>query len=89
MSRVVRILLGLGLIGYGIYSGNAWFYLGFIPLLVGVMNWCPMGAIGGECSNGNCAPVAKEESSDNKETKSSCCGTPEEQIAKFKASTDK
>ena len=30
--RHIRIVLGLALIGYGVYSGNAWFYLGVIPL---------------------------------------------------------
>jgi small redox-active disulfide protein 2 len=99
MSRLVRILVGLGLIAYGVYSGNEWFYLGVIPLITGLVNWCPMEAMfggckDGNCANGSCGTSVKEEqssccSSDNKETKSSCCATPEEQIAKFTAAPPK
>lgn len=40
MKRVVKIVIGLFLIAYGVYSGNAWFYLGIVPLLTGLTNWC-------------------------------------------------
>ena len=40
--RPFRIVLGLALIGYGIYSGNQWFYLGTIPLIAGLVNFCPL-----------------------------------------------
>ena len=35
--RPIRIVVGLALIGYGVYSGNAWFYLGVIPLIAGLL----------------------------------------------------
>jgi hypothetical protein len=47
--RPFRIVLGSALIGYGIYSGNAWFYLGAIPLLAGLLNFCPLCKITGQC----------------------------------------
>jgi len=68
MSRILRIVIGLALIAYGIYSGNAWFYLGVIPLIIGLVNWCPMekllgGCKDGNCTTGSCAPKAKEQTS--------------------------
>jgi len=47
--RTFRIALGAGLIGYGVYSGNAWFYLGVIPLVAGLVNFCPLCKITGQC----------------------------------------
>ncbi len=47
--RSFRIVLGLALIGYGIYSGNKWFYLGIIPLIVGLVNFCPLCIITKQC----------------------------------------
>ena len=47
--RPIRIVLGLGLIGFGIYSGNAWFYLGVIPLVAGLANFCPLCIITKKC----------------------------------------
>jgi len=49
VCRPIRIVLGLGLIGYGVYSGNNWFYLGAIPLVAGIMNICPLCKITGQC----------------------------------------
>ncbi len=47
--RPIRIVVGLGLIGYGLYSGNPWFYLGIIPLIAGVANFCPACLITQKC----------------------------------------
>lgn len=47
--RPIRILLGLGLIGYGVYTGNSWFYLGAILLIAGLFNICPLCKITGQC----------------------------------------
>ena len=49
VCRPIRIILGLGLIGYGVYSGNQWFYLGAIPLIAGLANFCPTCIITGKC----------------------------------------
>ena len=72
-NRIVRIAVGLVLIGYGVYSGNAWFYLGVLPLLTGIINWCPLEMKMGTCdpASGCCAtPI-------NDATAESCCSVPE------------
>ncbi len=47
--RVFRIIIGLALIAYGVYSGNAWFYLGVVPLIAGISNFCPLCLITKKC----------------------------------------
>jgi len=47
--RPIRIIGGLALIGYGVYSENSWFYLGAIPLIAGLVNFCPLCKITGQC----------------------------------------
>jgi len=49
VCRPIRIVMGLGLIGYGVYSGNNWFFLGAIPLIAGIANFCPLCKITGQC----------------------------------------
>ncbi|HBS27286.1 MAG TPA: DUF2892 domain-containing protein [Gammaproteobacteria bacterium] len=44
-----RITLGAGLIGYGLASGNAWFYLGAVPLIAGLTKFCPICIISKKC----------------------------------------
>ena len=83
-NRIIRIVVGLALIGYGIYSANAWFYLGVVPLVTGIINWCPLEMKMGTCDpkSGCCATPAQDESSDAccstpaAESASSCCATP-------------
>ncbi|VAY87920.1 Redox-active disulfide protein 2 [hydrothermal vent metagenome] len=74
MNRIIRIVVGLGLIGYGIYSGNVWFYLGSILLVTGIMNWCPMEKLMGRYKDGQCDTGACC-SSDEDKKESSCCST--------------
>ena len=75
-NRIVRIVIGLALIGYAVYSGNAWFYLGVLPLITGIINWCPLEMKMGTCdpASGCCATPADTQ-------KESACCTP-------KANTD-
>jgi len=40
--RIFRIAVGLGLIVTGYVSGNAWFYLGGLPLVAGLVDFCPI-----------------------------------------------
>jgi len=47
--RPIRIVLGLSLIAYGVYSGNQWFYLGVVPLIAGLANFCPLCIITKKC----------------------------------------
>ncbi len=44
-----RIMLGLVLIATGFLTGIAWFYLGVIPLIAGLVNFCPLCIITKKC----------------------------------------
>jgi hypothetical protein len=41
IDRIVRIAVGLGLIGWGLYVESWWGAIGLIPLLTGLTSWCP------------------------------------------------
>jgi predicted transporter len=49
ICRPIRIVVGLGLIGMGIYTQNVWFYLGLAPLIAGLTNFCPLCIITQKC----------------------------------------
>jgi len=49
VCRPIRIVIGLAAIGYAVYSGNQWFYLGVIPLIAGLSNFCPLCIITKKC----------------------------------------
>jgi hypothetical protein len=42
IDAALRILAGLALIGWGLYTKNEWSGIGFVPLLTGVFGWCPL-----------------------------------------------
>ena len=81
MSRIGKIIIGVVLIAYGVYSTNQWFYFGYIPLMMGICDKCPFGG----CKDGQCE-VQSSSCSDEKpnimnfsavapiETKIDCCG---------------
>ncbi|RXJ86364.1 DUF2892 domain-containing protein [Arcobacter sp. CECT 8985] len=48
--RTFRIFLGIALIIAGIVTGIYWFYLGVIPLIIGLTNFCPLCKITKKCS---------------------------------------
>jgi len=48
--RVFRIVIGLALIVTGVVTGNPWFYLGVVPLIAGILNFCPLCIITKKCS---------------------------------------
>jgi hypothetical protein len=50
VCRSTRVIIGIGAIGYGIYSNNPWFYLGVLPLIAGIANFCPACIISKKCS---------------------------------------
>ena len=45
----VRIVVGLALIVVGVVTGIYWFYLGVIPLIAGIVNFCPLCTITNKC----------------------------------------
>ncbi|MGB5919051.1 YgaP family membrane protein [Arcobacter sp.] len=48
--RKFRIAIGIILILVGFYTGIAWFYLGVLPLLAGLTNFCPLCIISKKCT---------------------------------------
>ncbi len=46
VERVVRVVVGLGLVSLAFWGPeNKLFLLGFVPVLTGLMGWCPPYAI--------------------------------------------
>jgi hypothetical protein len=41
IDRILRIVLGLALIVWAIYSGNLLGWIGIVPLLTGLFRFCP------------------------------------------------
>ncbi|WP_419767605.1 YgaP family membrane protein [Arcobacter sp.] len=48
--RKFRIAIGIILILVGFYTGIDWFYLGILPLLAGLTNFCPLCIISKKCT---------------------------------------
>ncbi|HID44233.1 MAG TPA: DUF2892 domain-containing protein [Chromatiaceae bacterium] len=42
IDKILRIVVGLAIIGWGIYAKNWWGAVGAIPLLTGLMGWCAL-----------------------------------------------
>lgn len=40
-DRIVRIIVGLVIIGVGYYFKSWWGAIGLVPLLTGLLGWCP------------------------------------------------
>lgn len=49
VCRPIRIVVGLALIATGFITGIVWFYLGIIPLIAGLVNFCPLCIITKKC----------------------------------------
>ena len=67
VCRVVRIVVGLALVGYGATSvlnatpetpANYLWFLGAIPLIAGLINFCPLCIITKKCDLLESAPKA-------------------------------
>ena len=50
ICRPIRIIAGIALIATGFLTGNAWFYLGVLPLIAGIINFCPLCSITKKCT---------------------------------------
>jgi len=47
MDRAVRVLIGIAVIVWGIMTSNWLGAIGVVPLLTGLIGWCPLYAIMG------------------------------------------
>lgn len=41
IDRILRLVVGLAVIAWGIYAKNWWGAVGAIPLFTALINWCP------------------------------------------------
>ena len=41
IDRILRIVVGLAVIGWGVYAQNWWGAVGAVPLFTGLIGWCP------------------------------------------------
>lgn len=51
--RPFRIVIGIVLILIGFFIENPWFYLGVIPLIAGLVDFCPACIISKKCTPKN------------------------------------
>ncbi len=49
ICRPVRIVVGLGLIVGAFLTDTTWMYLGVVPLIAGITNFCPLCMITKKC----------------------------------------
>lgn len=42
VCKSVRIIVGIALISIAVFTGLNWFYLGVLPLVAGLINFCPI-----------------------------------------------
>lgn len=47
--RPIRMAVGVALMATGFITGNAWFYLGVVPFMAGMTNFCPLCIITKKC----------------------------------------
>ena len=45
VDKVVRIVVGVALIAWAATGGPVWAWIGVVPLLTGVFNFCPLYAL--------------------------------------------
>lgn len=50
LDRVIRVVLGVGIIGAGVYMQNWLGLIGIVPLATAAMGWCPLYSIIGVSS---------------------------------------
>ncbi len=42
LDRLLRLIVGAVIIVWGVYSESWWGLVGLIPLMTGLLNWCPI-----------------------------------------------
>ena len=42
VDRLLRLILGVVIIVWGVYDESWWGLIGVVPLMTGFMNWCPI-----------------------------------------------
>lgn len=42
VDRLLRIIVGAVIVVWGVYSESWWGLVGLVPLMTGLLNWCPI-----------------------------------------------
>jgi hypothetical protein len=42
IDKILRLVAGLAIIGWGVYAQNWWGAVGAVPLLTALIGWCPV-----------------------------------------------
>jgi hypothetical protein len=40
-DKIIRFILGIGMIGAGVYYQSWWGAIGAVPIVTALLNWCP------------------------------------------------
>jgi hypothetical protein len=65
-ERRVRVVAGLILISLAFFGpANPWFLLGIVPLLTGIIGWCPPYALFGINTDKSCRSCTRKDSGQN------------------------
>jgi hypothetical protein len=70
-DRVIRVILGIAIIVWGIMAKNWWGVIGLLPLLTGIIGWCGLYQVMGKMS----CPFSKKDDGqkDDKPKSGGCC----------------
>lgn len=41
-DRFLRVFVGALIVMWGVFAGNIWGAIGLVPLLTGIIGWCPI-----------------------------------------------
>lgn len=55
IDRGIRIIVGIAAIAYAVLGGSSLGYLGIVPLLTGLLGWCPPYSLLGISTCGKCS----------------------------------
>ena len=42
VDRLLRIIVGAVIVVWGVYAESWWGLVGLVPLMTGMLNWCPV-----------------------------------------------
>ena len=70
-ERIIRVVIGIAIIAWGIVAKNWWGALGIVPLATGIIGWCGLYQI----FNIKCCPSSKmkKDGGSNSSDSTSCC----------------
>lgn len=45
IDRILRVVLGVALVAWALFGGPIWAWIGVVPLLTGLVSFCPIYAL--------------------------------------------